>query len=179
AGGWGGAASGGAGSPPGRSWGAPPRGGSRRPRRRWKPPRREGSTEMKVGVLTAGGDCPGLNAAIRGVVARVTGGGGECVGIQKGWRGLMEGLVRPLTRDDVRGILYQGGTILGTSRMDPYVHGNGYESVRETVESAGIDSLVVIGGDGSLRTAARLEAEGLPVVGVPKTIDNDISGTDV
>ncbi|HLU52088.1 MAG TPA: ATP-dependent 6-phosphofructokinase [Acidimicrobiia bacterium] len=134
---------------------------------------------MKVGVLTAGGDCPGLNAAIRGVVARVVGDGGECVGIMKGWRGLMEGLVRPLTRDDVRGILYQGGTILGTSRMDPFVHGEGYESVRATVESTGIESLVVIGGDGSLRTAARLEAEGLPVVGVPKTIDNDIPGTDV
>jgi phosphofructokinase-like protein len=134
---------------------------------------------VKVGVLTAGGDCPGLNAAIRGVVARIVGGGGECVGILKGWRGLMEGLVRPLTRNDVRGILYQGGTILGTSRMDPFVHGEGYESVRATIESSGIETVVVIGGDGSLRTAARLEAEGLPVVGVPKTIDNDIPGTDV
>src|SRR5690554_767682 len=134
---------------------------------------------MKVGVLTAGGDCPGLNAAIRGVVARVVGDGGECVGIMKGWRGLMEGLVRPLTRDDVRGILYQGGTILGTSRMDPFVHGQGYESIRPTIESRGIDALVVIGGDGSLRTAARLEEEGIRVVGIPKTIDNDIGGTDV
>src|SRR5690606_34672609 len=110
---------------------------------------------MKVGVLTAGGDCPGLNAAIRGVVARVTGGGGECVGIEKGWRGRRAGLARPMHRAELRGSLCQGGTILGTSRMDPYVHGNGYESGRETVESAGIDSLVVIGGDGSLRTAAR------------------------
>lgn len=134
---------------------------------------------MKVGVLTAGGDCPGLNAAIRGVVARVTAGGAEVVGIQKGWRGLMEGLARPLTRDTVRGILHQGGTILGTSRMDPYVHGGGFESVRGTVEKEEIDVLVVIGGDGSLRTAQRLEVEGLPVVGIPKTIDNDIPGTDV
>lgn len=134
---------------------------------------------MKVGVLTAGGDCPGLNAAIRGVVTRVTAEGSEVVGIEKGWRGLMEDLARPMTRDDVRGILHQGGTVLGTSRMDPYVHGGGFESVRETVEREAIDVLVVIGGDGSLRTAARLEAEGLAVVGIPKTIDNDIPGTDV
>ncbi|HLT97380.1 MAG TPA: ATP-dependent 6-phosphofructokinase [Acidimicrobiia bacterium] len=134
---------------------------------------------MRIGVLTAGGDCPGLNAAIRGVVARVVAAGEEVVGIQKGWRGLMEGLARPLGRDQVRGILYEGGTILGTSRMDPYVHGDGYASVRATVEAEGIDLLVVIGGDGSLRTAARLEKEGLPVVGIPKTIDNDIPGTEV
>src|SRR5690606_16185374 len=127
---------------------------------------------MRIGVLTAGGDCPGLNAAIRGVVARVTGEGHEVVGVFKGWRGLIEGIHRPLTRDDVRGILYQGGTILGTSRMDPYVHGDGFESVKATVDAAGIETLVVIGGDGSLRTAARLQSEGLPVVGVPKTIDN-------
>lgn len=132
-----------------------------------------------VGVLTAGGDCPGLNAAIRAVVTRLTADGVVVVGVEKGWRGLIEGRTRPLTRDDVRGILVRGGTILGTSRMDPYVHGDGYASVRETVESVGIESLVVIGGDGSLRTGARLQAEGLPVVGVPKTIDNDIGGTDV
>ncbi|MFP3914533.1 MAG: 6-phosphofructokinase [Actinomycetota bacterium] len=134
---------------------------------------------MKVGVLTAGGDCPGLNAAIRGVVGRVAAAGGETVGVEKGWRGLMEGLTRPLTRNDVRGILHEGGTILGTSRMDPYVHGGGYESVRATLDKEGIDVVVVIGGDGSLRTAARLGKEGLGVVGVPKTIDNDIPGTDV
>lgn len=134
---------------------------------------------MRVGVLTAGGDCPGLNAAIRGVVARVTAEGSEVVGIEKGWRGLIQGLTRPLGRDAVRGILHEGGTILGTSRMDPYVHGEGFESIRLTVERDKVDVVVVIGGDGSLRTAARLEAEGLPVVGIPKTIDNDIPGTDV
>lgn len=91
----------------------------------------------------------------------------------------MEGLTRPLARDEVRGILHQGGTILGTSRMDPYVHGEGYESVRATVEKEEIEAMIVIGGDGSLRTAARLESEGLAVVGIPKTIDNDIPGTDV
>lgn len=133
---------------------------------------------MSVGVLTAGGDCPGLNAAIRGVVTRVVKEGVEVVGVENGWQGLMEGRTRKLGRDDVRGILVRGGTILGTSRMDPYVHGDGFESVRETVERHRLSCLVVIGGDGSLRTAARLEAEGLGVVGVPKTIDNDIAGTD-
>ena len=132
-----------------------------------------------VGLVTAGGDCPGTNAAIRGVVARLVTEGWEVVGVEKGWKGLMEGMTRPLTRDSVRGILGRGGTILGSSRLDPYVHGQGYESIRPTIESRGIDALVVIGGDGSLRTAARLEEEGIRVVGIPKTIDNDIGGTDV
>ena len=91
----------------------------------------------------------------------------------------MEGHVRPLGRDDVRGILQRGGTILGTSRRDPYVHGDGYASVRRTVEANGIDAVIVIGGDGTLRTALALHEEGLRVVGVPKTIDNDIPGTDM
>ena len=133
---------------------------------------------MSIGVLTAGGDCPGLNAAIRGVVTRVVTEGVRVVGVENGWQGLMEGRTRPLERDDVRGILVHGGTILGTSRMDPYVHGEGLGSVRETVERENLTCLVVIGGDGSLRTAARLHAEGVPVVGIPKTIDNDIAGTD-
>lgn len=132
-----------------------------------------------VGLVTAGGDCPGTNAAIRGVVARLVTEGWEVVGVEKGWKGLMEGMTRPLTRDSVRGILGRGGTILGSSRLDPYVHGQGYESIRPTIEARGIDALVVIGGDGSLRTAARLEEEGIRVVGIPKTIDNDIGGTDV
>jgi phosphofructokinase-like protein len=131
-----------------------------------------------IGVLTAGGDCPGLNAAIRGVVVRARAGGASVTGIEDGWDGLMGGQLRPLDRDDVRGILTRGGTILGTSRTDPYVHGNGMESIRPTLEKTGIDALVVIGGDGSLRTAARLGEEGLAVIGVPKTIDNDIDGTD-
>jgi 6-phosphofructokinase 1 len=129
--------------------------------------------------LTAGGDCPGLNAAIRAVVTRSASAGADVVGIMEGWSGLMEDKVKPMGRDDVRGILSQGGTILGTSRMDPFVHGTGYESVARTVEREGIDTVVVIGGDGSLRTAARLQEEGLDVVGVPKTIDNDIGLTDV
>ncbi len=133
-----------------------------------------------VGILTAGGDCPGLNAVIRGVVARaIERHDTEVVGVVDGWLGLMEGRTRRLDRDDVRGILQRGGTILGTSRFDPYVHGDGYASVRRTIEANAIRSLVVVGGDGSLRTALRLAEEGLPLVGVPKTIDNDIAGTDV
>jgi ATP-dependent phosphofructokinase / diphosphate-dependent phosphofructokinase len=134
---------------------------------------------MSIGVLTAGGDCPGLNAAIRGVVARSLAEGAEVVGIEDGWRGLMEGRTRPLRRSDVRGIVTRGGTILGTSRMDPYVHGHGFESIRSTIEATGIETVIVIGGDGSLRTASCLGAEGLGVVGIPKTIDNDIGLTDV
>jgi 6-phosphofructokinase 1 len=132
-----------------------------------------------IGVLTAGGDCPGLNAVIRGVVARATAGGEhEVIGILNGWEGLMEGRTRALDRDDVRGILASGGTILGTSRRDPYVHGDGYASVRDTLTSHDIDTLVVIGGDGTLQTALRLAEDGVPVIGVPKTIDNDIAATD-
>jgi 6-phosphofructokinase 1 len=133
-----------------------------------------------IGVLTAGGDCPGLNAVIRGVTVRaIEVHDAEVVGIRNGWEGLMQGNTVPLDRDSVRGILSKGGTILGTSRMDPYVHGGGYASCDGTLRSNGIDSLVVIGGDGTLRTAMRLAAEGLSVVGVPKTIDNDINGTDL
>jgi 6-phosphofructokinase 1 len=133
-----------------------------------------------LGVLTAGGDCPGLNAVIRAVVGRATVTHGmEVVGIRNGWDGLMEGQVQALDREDVRGILQRGGTILGTSRRDPYVHGEGYASVRKTIEANGLDAVIVIGGDGTLRTALALSREGLRIVGVPKTIDNDIPGTDM
>ena len=132
-----------------------------------------------IGVLTAGGDCPGLNAAIRGVVARADEHDSEVLGIRNGWEGLMNGLTVSLDRDSVRGILTRGGTILGTSRMDPYVHGDGYASCERTIKANGIDSLIVIGGDGTLRSALKLSEEGLAVVGVPKTIDNDICGTDI
>ncbi len=133
-----------------------------------------------LGILTAGGDCPGLNAVIRGVVSRAVAQHGlEVVGVLDGWQGLMEGRTRRLDRDDVRGILQRGGTILGTSRLDPYVHGDGYASVQRTLEANAIDTVVVVGGDGSLRTGLRLAEEGLAVVGVPKTIDNDIPATDV
>lgn len=133
----------------------------------------------RIGILTGGGDCPGLNAVIRAVVARAGREHGmEVVGFLDGWRGLMENLARPLDRDAVRGILPLGGTILGTSRMDPYVHGEGLGSIRASLEAHDVDRLVVIGGDGTLNTALRLHEEGLPVIGVPKTIDNDIAATD-
>ncbi len=133
---------------------------------------------MRLGLLTAGGDCPGLNAVIRAVVVRSARHGIEVAGIRNGWEGLMEGHVVPLARDDVRGILARGGTILGTSRADPFVHGRGYASVLPTLEAHLLDGLVVVGGDGTLRSALALGAEGLNVVGVPKTIDNDIPATD-
>ena len=132
-----------------------------------------------IGVLTAGGDCPGLNAAIRGVVGRAIEHDIEVVGIENGWEGLMRDRTRRLDRQAVRGILGRGGTILGTSRMDPYVHGGGRISCDDTLKRNGIDTLVVIGGDGTLRTAMRLADEGVAVIGVPKTIDNDIAGTDI
>jgi phosphofructokinase-like protein len=131
-----------------------------------------------LGVLTAGGDCPGLNAVIRGVVGRALERDTEVVGIRDGWEGLMNDRTMPLDRDAVRGILGRGGTMLGTSRLDPYVHGEGLASCENTISRNGIDRLVVIGGDGTLRSAMALANEGLPVIGVPKTIDNDIVGTD-
>ena len=132
-----------------------------------------------IGVLTAGGDCPGLNAVIRGVVGRADERSEEVLGILNGWEGLMEDNTTLLRRNDVRGILGRGGTILGTSRMDPYFHGKGRDSCEETLSRNGIDRLIVVGGDGTLRSAMRLADEGLDVVGVPKTIDNDICGTDI
>ncbi len=134
---------------------------------------------MAIGILTAGGDCPGLNAVIRAVVGRCAGSGVATVGISNGWEGLLENRWRPLGRDDVRGLISRGGTILGTSRVDPYVHGEGLRSLEPALRQADVEAVIVVGGDGSLRTAARLAEEGLRVVGVPKTIDNDIAGTDV
>ena len=134
---------------------------------------------MRIGILTAGGDCHGLNAVIRGAVARAREHGADVVGILEGWDGLMEGRFRPLDRDAVRGILQRGGTILGTSRRDPYVHGDGAASVRAAIEGERLDGLIVVGGDGTLRSALALWEEGVRLVGVPKTIDNDIPGTDV
>ncbi len=132
-----------------------------------------------IGILTAGGDCPGLNAVIRAVTRTCEVEGRPVLGIEEGWDGLMTGKVRPMGRDEVGGIIGAGGTILGTSRLDPYVHGDGYASVRATVERFDLDAVVVVGGDGTLRSAAKLAEEGLPCIGVPKTIDNDIAHTDV
>jgi 6-phosphofructokinase 1 len=134
---------------------------------------------MRIGVLTGGGDCPGLNAVIRGAVLKgVQVYGHEFVGFRDGWRGPLEGLTMPLGVDDVEGILTRGGTILGSSRTNPDKVDGGIDRIRQNVESSGIDALIAIGGEDTLGVAKRLTDEGLGVVGVPKTIDNDLSATD-
>ena len=134
---------------------------------------------MKVGVLTGGGDCPGLNAVIRAVVRKgVETYGFELLGFRDGWRGPLEDDTMPLGVDQVRGILPRGGTILGSSRTNPIKVEGGVEKITETLQRHGVDALVAIGGEDTLGVAARLHAEGVPVVGVPKTIDNDLSATD-
>ncbi|HUF59147.1 MAG TPA: ATP-dependent 6-phosphofructokinase [Actinomycetota bacterium] len=135
---------------------------------------------MRLGVLTGGGDCPGLNAVIRAVVRRgIRAHGMEFVGIQDGWRGLLDDATQPLGIAETTGILPRGGTILGSSGANPYRFEDGPAKVVATLERHGLDGLVAIGGEGTLGAAARLAEEGLKVVGVPKTIDNDLGGTDV
>jgi phosphofructokinase-like protein len=133
----------------------------------------------RVGILTGGGDCPGLNAVIRAVARRSFDRDWEVVGVREGWRGLVEGKAAPLDPQRISGILPRGGTILGTSRTNPYKLDGGVESVARTFEELGLDALVAIGGEDTLGVAARLyEEREFPVVGVPKTIDNDLSATD-
>jgi phosphofructokinase-like protein len=134
---------------------------------------------VKVGVLTGGGDCPGLNAVIRAVARRSFTRGHEVVGVREGWRGLVDGIFEPLGGSEISGLLPRGGTILGTSRTNPYKLDGGVEAVLEHFAAEGFEALVAIGGEDTLGVATRLHAEHeLPVVGVPKTIDNDLSGTD-
>jgi 6-phosphofructokinase 1 len=134
---------------------------------------------VKVGVLTGGGDCPGLNAVIRAVARRSFTRGHEVVGVREGWLGLVDGLFEPLGGSEISGLLPRGGTILGTSRTNPYKLEGGVEAVLEHFAAEGFEALVAIGGEDTLGVATRLHAEHeLPVVGVPKTIDNDLSGTD-
>jgi ATP-dependent phosphofructokinase / diphosphate-dependent phosphofructokinase len=134
---------------------------------------------MRIGVLTGGGDCPGLNAVIRAVVTKgVNAYGHDFVGFRDGWKGPVEGLTRPLGLADVEDILARGGTILGSSRTNPYKIEGGVESIRDTFTGLGIDALVAIGGEDTLGVAKRLTDDGIGVVGVPKTIDNDLGATD-
>src|SRR3954454_13228152 len=134
---------------------------------------------MRVGVLTGGGDCPGLNAVIRAVVRKgVKEHGFEFVGYRDGWRGPLEGTTMELGIDQCRGILPRGGTILGSSRTNPFKLENGVERIKDNLASDGVDALVAIGGEDTLGAATRLADLGVKVVGVPKTIDNDLSGTD-
>lgn len=135
---------------------------------------------MKIGILTGGGDCPGLNAVIRAVVRKgIFHYNDELVGFLEGWRGVLENNLRPLNLDEVSGILPRGGTILRTSRTNPAKKEGGVERCLENLEKNGIDALVAIGGDDTQSVSLHLHERGAKVVGVPKTIDNDVGGTDV
>lgn len=135
---------------------------------------------MRIGILTGGGDCPGLNAVIRAVVRRAERGfGDEVIGFRDGWLGVVEDDTTPLDVEACRGLLPRGGTVLGSSRLQPFGLEDGVERARSTIERHGLGGLVVVGGEGTLSCAHRLHAEGFPVVGVPKTIDNDVGGTEM
>jgi 6-phosphofructokinase 1 len=134
---------------------------------------------MRIGVLTGGGDCPGLNAVIRAVVRKGEGVyGHNLVGFRHGWRGVIECDTVDLTTGNTRGLLHRGGTILGSSRTNPYKTEDGVARVHDTIERERIDALIPIGGEDTLGVAAKLGADGVNLVGVPKTIDNDLSATD-
>jgi phosphofructokinase-like protein len=134
---------------------------------------------MRVGILTGGGDCPGLNAVIRAVGRRVMVRGGEVIGVRDGWKGLVDAIFEPLGPREISGLLPRGGTILGTTRTNPFKVEGGVENVLANFERERFDALVAIGGEDTLGVASRLHADyAFPVVGVPKTIDNDLSATD-
>lgn len=135
---------------------------------------------MRVGVLTGGGDCPGLNAVIRGIVRKgINHYGDTIIGFRQGWKGPIEDLTVELTVDNTRGILHRGGTILKTSRTNPFKVEDGVAKIAATLKRHEIDCLIPIGGEDTLGAANKLHGEGIDVIGVPKTIDNDLSGTDV
>lgn len=133
---------------------------------------------MKVGILTGGGDCPGLNPVIRAAVRTAINEGFEVVGIHYGWKGLVDSIVKPMDLNSVSGILPRGGTILGTSRTNPYKDPGALQKLKENFKQIGLDALIAIGGEDTLGVATKLSKEGYNIVGVPKTIDNDLSGTD-
>ncbi len=134
----------------------------------------------RIGILTGGGDCPGLNAAIRAIVRRADQHNVQTFGFQHGWKGVLHHEAEQLTIASTRGLLDRGGTLLGTSRVDPYREEGGVDAIRETLEVHRLDGLIVIGGEGTLAAATRLwEDEGIPIVGIPKTIDNDVNRTDL
>ncbi len=134
---------------------------------------------MRIGVLTGGGDCPGLNAVIRAIVRKGVGVHGyEFVGFRDGWKGPLDNITMPLGVPEVRGILPRGGTILGSSRTNPFNVDDGIERIRQNLYTLGIDALIAIGGEDTLGVATKLHSLGVNVIGVPKTIDNDLSATD-
>ncbi|MDP3042209.1 MAG: 6-phosphofructokinase [Candidatus Omnitrophota bacterium] len=133
----------------------------------------------RIGILTGGGDCPGLNPVIRAVVRRALLEGYEIIGIKNGWKGLVENDTMPLNIDTISGILPKGGTILGTSRTNPYKKEGELQKVKDNFKKMGLEALVAVGGEDTLGVASKLAKDGLPnIVGVPKTIDNDLSATD-
>ncbi|MCM8819754.1 MAG: 6-phosphofructokinase [Candidatus Omnitrophica bacterium] len=133
---------------------------------------------MRIGILTGGGDCPGLNAVIRAIVRKAVDNNDEVIGIRYGWKGMLEKDFIKLDLDTISGILPKGGTILGTSRTNPYKKENGPNIVKKNFEELGLTALIAIGGEDTLGVATKLVAEGLSIVGVPKTIDNDLEATD-
>lgn len=135
---------------------------------------------MKVGILTGGGDCPGLNAVIRGVVRKVHNSGGQTLGLIEGWRGAIEGNFIPLHPENTDDIIFKGGTILGSSRTNPYKSPDDVDKLIAAFHRIGLDALVAIGGDDTLGVASKLFSDHhFPIIGCPKTIDNDLSSTDV
>ncbi|HSO98447.1 MAG TPA: 6-phosphofructokinase [Solirubrobacteraceae bacterium] len=135
---------------------------------------------MRVGILSGGGDCPGLNAVIRAIVRDgIDGFGDQLVGFRDGWRGVLDGSYMDLDIEATRGILPRGGTILGSSRTNPYKRDDGVRLVRETLAQLELEALIAIGGEDTLGVANKLHREGVNIIGVPKTIDNDLGGTDV
>jgi ATP-dependent phosphofructokinase / diphosphate-dependent phosphofructokinase len=135
---------------------------------------------MRIGVLTGGGDCPGLNAVIRAIVRKGEGiYGHEILGFRHGWRGVLDNELTELTVASTRGILHRGGTILGTSRTNPFQRDDGVATVRATLAREHVEALIVIGGEDTIGVADKLGAEDVACVGVPKTIDNDLSATDI
>lgn len=133
---------------------------------------------MRLGVLTGGGDCPGLNAAIRAIVLRADSLGDEVIGFEEGWKGPLEGITRSLAPSDVEGILDEGGTILLTSRTNPFKVVKGPERIAENLQKAGVDCLIGIGGEDTLGVLAKLSTLGTRAIGVPKTVDADLDATD-
>ncbi|MEE6274597.1 6-phosphofructokinase [Georgenia wangjunii] len=134
---------------------------------------------MRIGLLTGGGDCPGLNAAIRAVVKHGVGEyGHSIIGFRNGWKGVVEGDVMPMTRQHIRGVLDTGGTLLGTARFHPHSHDGGLDAVMATLEAERIEALICIGGDGTLHAASKVAERGVKIIAIPKTIDNDVEGTD-
>jgi len=132
----------------------------------------------KIGILTGGGDCPGLNAAIRATTKTAINAGYDVIGIMDGWKGFFDDNYTVLDRVKTSGIIDRGGTILGTSRLSPLTEENGVQRVRDAVQKLGLQAVVVLGGNGTLSVASIMFSKGIPVIGIPKTIDNDVEGTD-